>query len=112
MMKKNGIISGWLSTTFFSIPVIVGAITMTNGLTTDNWQYSLGGGLLMIVSFVIITVIIQSMTDKDLSDEMDELRTDLALLQNRCDWIEDDICKEYQEKQAPKFSHNIEDDFE
>ena len=89
----------------------IGAILYTNGDETDNLKDMITGGMIMVL---VLVIMLEVMIEKNRSrtlNEIEELKTDLAILQNRCDWLEDDICKEWHEEtKPPQFPHNIEDD--
>lgn len=78
--------------------IIAGGIVFTNGFKTENPMNMVGGLGLMMCAWIQFYLIFGLETVQALKEEIDDLKTDQAILQNRCDWIEDDICKEYKEE--------------
>lgn len=91
--------------------VTTGAVMYSDGSKTDDPFNMINGMTIMVLVLIVLLNwrLSASISKKD--EEIEELKTDLALLQNRCDWLEDDICKEWHEEtKKSEFSHNIEDD--
>ncbi len=80
------------------IVMCLGAITFSDGYGSDDPLQMCAGLALMLIFWVTLLIITQACKNQSLEQEIEELKTDLALLQNRIDWIEDDICKEYKEE--------------
>ena len=78
--------------------ICLGSITFCDGYESDDPLQMCGGLGLMLISWITLLVITQALKNQSLEQQIEELKTDLALLQNRIDWIEDDICKEYKEE--------------
>ena len=78
------------------IVMCLGSITFCEGYGSDDALLMCGGLGLMLIFWIILLVITQACKNQSLEEEIEELKTDLALLQNRIDWIEDDTCKEYK----------------
>lgn len=79
------------------IVMCLGSITFCNGYGSDDPLLMCGGLGLMLIFWITLLVITQALKNQSLEQQIEELKTDLAILQNRIDWIEDDICKEYKE---------------
>lgn len=83
---------------FFIIIVMIGAVILSEGLKANEPMLALVGlaaatsGWMMLLELWFVSDV------SDLKKENEELKTDLAILHNRIDWIEDDTCKEYDEK--------------
>lgn len=91
--------------------VIGGAIMYSDGSKCDDPFKMINGMGIMLLMCMIMLEWRVSIINRQKNKEIEELKTDLALLQNRCDWLEDDICKEWHEEtKKTEFSHNIEDD--
>lgn len=84
-----------------------GAVMYSDGSKADDPFNMINGMAIMILVLIVLFhwEFSRSISKKD--EEIEELKTNLALLQNRCDWLEDDICKEYRKETYP---HNIEED--
>lgn len=95
-MKKDEIVFSSIEILLLFL-IIIGVIVFTDGYQTENALNMVGGLALMMFSWVQFFLFFFLETMQKLREETDELKTDLAILQNRCDWIEDDICKEYKE---------------
>lgn len=90
---------------------VMRAVMYSDGCKCDDLFKMINGTGIMIVMGMILYTWYASILDRQKNKEIEELKTDLALLQNRCDWLEDDICKEcHEETKKTEFSHNIEDD--
>lgn len=79
------------------IVMCIGSITFCKGYGSDDPLLMCGGLGLMLIFWITLLIVTQACKNQSLEEEIEELKTDLALLQNRIDWIEDDICKEYKE---------------
>ena len=91
----------------FIIMVFMGALNFANGFKINDPMTTVAGLGLMVAGWGMLMEI-HYVNDKSNRDkEAEQLKTDLALLQNRVDYLEDDACKEYKEE----FPHNIEEDF-
>lgn len=76
----------------------IGCITFMDGYESDDPFQMCGGLALMLIFSGMVYILEQAERNAELESQIEELKTDLALIQNRCDWIEDDICKEYKEE--------------
>ena len=81
---------------FFIIIVIIGAVILSDGLKADEPMLAIAGLATAISGWMMLLELWFVSDISDLKKENEELKTDLAILQNRIDWIEDDICKEYK----------------
>lgn len=115
-MKKNEktkLIEALTMVIFCVAGVMFGMVRYSEGVKNDDAIMAITGVSLALILLILLMKYNQVRERAILSEEIEELKTDLALLQNRCDWIEDDICKEYKEETKKlEFSHNIEDDVE
>ena len=78
--------------------ITIGCITFLDGYESDDPFQMCGGLALMLIFSGMVYVLAQAERNAELESQIEELKTDLALLQNRIDWIEDDTCKEYKEE--------------
>jgi hypothetical protein len=78
--------------------VMFGMIRYAEAVKNDDAIMATTGVSLALILLIILMRYSQVRERAIVSEEIEELKTDLALLQNRCDWIEDDICKEYKEE--------------
>lgn len=76
--------------------VIFGMMRYAEGVKNDDAMMATTGVSLALMLLILLMKYNQVRERAILSEEIEELRVDLALLQNRCDWIEDNICKEYR----------------
>ena len=81
---------------FFFIEIIVGALILSDGFKADEPMLAIAGLGAAISGWMMILEIWYVSDVSDLKKKNEELKTDLAILHNRIDWIEDDICKEYK----------------
>lgn len=81
----------------FLILIIIGANILSDGLKANEPMLAIAGLAAAISGWIMLLQLWLIPDISDLKKENEELKTDLAILQNRCDWIEDDICKEYKE---------------
>ena len=92
----------------FFVMVIIGALNFANGFEINDPMMTIAGLSLMFVGLSMLMEFRYANDKSNRDKEVEQLKTDIALLQNRMDYLEDDNCKEYKREQ---FSHNIEDDF-
>lgn len=93
------------------VAVMFGCLMYSDGNKCDDPFKMINGMAIMLLMCMIMLEWRVSIFARQKNKEIEELKTDLALLQNRCDWLEDDICKEWHEEtKKSEFSHNIEDD--
>lgn len=83
---------------FFIILVMIGAVTLSDGLKANEPMLAIAGFAAAISGWIMLLELWFVSDVSDLKKENEELKTDLAILQNRIDWLEDDICKEYKEE--------------
>lgn len=81
----------------FLILIIIGVNILSDGLKANEPMQAIAGLAAAISGWIMLLQLWLIPDISDLKKENEELKTDLAILQNRCDWIEDDICKEYKE---------------
>ena len=96
-MKKINIAMLTVSV-FLIIILLIGTVFLSDGLKADEPMLAIAGLGAAICGWVGLLELWFVSDISDLKKENEELKTDLALLQNRIEWIEDDICKEYDEK--------------
>lgn len=83
---------------FLIILVIIGVKILSDGFDADEPMLTIAGLAAAISGWMMLLELWFVSDISDLKKENEELKTDLAILQNRIDWIEDDICKEYKEE--------------
>ena len=94
-MKAEGIAMFIITGCIITV-MCLGCITFCDGYGTNNPLQMCAGLGLMLIFWITLLIITQACKNQSLKQEIEELKTDLALLQNRIDWIEDDTSKEYK----------------
>lgn len=90
----------------FIIMVFMGALNFADGFKINDPMITVAGLGLMVAGWGMLMEIHYANDKSNRDKEAEQLKTDLALLQNRVDYLEDDMSKEYREE----FPHNIEED--
>ena len=78
------------------VAVMFGALMYSDGNKYDDPFKMINGMAIMLLMCMIMLDWRVSIIVRQKNKEIEELKTDLVLLENRCDWMEDDICKEYE----------------
>lgn len=82
----------------FIILVLLGVAILSDGLKANDPMLTVAGLAMSVCGWIMLLELGYISDISEMKKENEELKTDLAILQNRIDWIEDDICKEYKEE--------------
>lgn len=95
-MRKIKILSYVAVVICLLIMVIIGSLNFADGIKINDPMIAVVGLGLMVAGLSMLMEIRYTNDKSNRDEEAEQLKTDLALLQNRVDYLEDDMSKEYK----------------